>query len=226
MSGQFTESCRTLKGANRNQCRDSLQSLVGPLKKSHPQKVRPIFKRRAIKKRAQSIKRRAIKRRAQFIKRCAGHDGEARRRLGLRARLSAGGKRRAMRVAASAIRPRQRLRLRHTILKPLKPTLSLKNSASSERETVEHFVAQKNGFVFPRAAHPLSRPQRVNERENWCGGTGNSTKRPGVYSVELSDAVCGAKNGSAVGCGGQSVYFEGMCGKHDGGHKFVEPAAE
>ncbi|GMP72857.1 hypothetical protein CsSME_00030752 [Camellia sinensis var. sinensis] len=32
MSGQFTESCRTHKGANRNQCRDSLQSLVGPLK--------------------------------------------------------------------------------------------------------------------------------------------------------------------------------------------------
>ncbi|CAL5430145.1 unnamed protein product [Camellia sinensis] len=33
MSGQFTESCRTHEGANRNQCRDSLQSLVGPLKK-------------------------------------------------------------------------------------------------------------------------------------------------------------------------------------------------
>ncbi|THG17602.1 hypothetical protein TEA_004908 [Camellia sinensis var. sinensis] len=32
MLGQFTESCRTLEGANRNQCRDSLQSLVGPLK--------------------------------------------------------------------------------------------------------------------------------------------------------------------------------------------------
>ncbi|CAL5378828.1 unnamed protein product [Camellia sinensis] len=45
MSGQFTESCRTHKGANRNQCRDSLQSLVGPLKKSHPQKVRPIHKK-------------------------------------------------------------------------------------------------------------------------------------------------------------------------------------
>ncbi|CAL5408716.1 unnamed protein product [Camellia sinensis] len=32
MSGQFIESCRTHKGANRNQCRDSLQSLVGPMK--------------------------------------------------------------------------------------------------------------------------------------------------------------------------------------------------
>ncbi|KAF5932340.1 hypothetical protein HYC85_028511 [Camellia sinensis] len=91
MSGQFTESCRTHKGANRNQCRDSLQSLVGPLKS------------RTLKRCAQSIKRRAIKRRAHFIKRCAGHDGEARGRLGLRARLSAGGKRRAMRVAALAI---------------------------------------------------------------------------------------------------------------------------
>ncbi|THG23001.1 hypothetical protein TEA_002658 [Camellia sinensis var. sinensis] len=61
---------------------------------------------------------------------------------------------------------------------------------------VYHF---ENGFiVFPRAAHPLSRPQRVNKRENWCGGTGNSTKRPGVCSVELSDAVGGAKNGRAV----------------------------
>ncbi|CAL5341373.1 unnamed protein product [Camellia sinensis] len=32
MSGQFTESCQTHEGANRNQCRDSLQSLVGPIK--------------------------------------------------------------------------------------------------------------------------------------------------------------------------------------------------
>ncbi|KAI8029650.1 hypothetical protein LOK49_LG01G02593 [Camellia lanceoleosa] len=31
MSGQFTESCRTHIEANRNQCRDSLQSLVGPI---------------------------------------------------------------------------------------------------------------------------------------------------------------------------------------------------
>ena len=45
------------------------------------------FKRRAIKRRAQSIKRRAIKRRAQVIKRCAGHDGEARHHIGLRARF-------------------------------------------------------------------------------------------------------------------------------------------
>ncbi|CAL5402304.1 unnamed protein product [Camellia sinensis] len=29
---QFTESCRTLVETNRNLCRDSLQSLVGPLK--------------------------------------------------------------------------------------------------------------------------------------------------------------------------------------------------
>ncbi|CAL5409263.1 unnamed protein product [Camellia sinensis] len=36
MSGQFTESCRTHKGANRNQCRDSLQSLVGPIKELPP----------------------------------------------------------------------------------------------------------------------------------------------------------------------------------------------
>ncbi|CAL5322895.1 unnamed protein product [Camellia sinensis] len=103
MSGQFTESCRTHKGANRNQCRDSLQSLVGPIKNRILKRCAQFFKRRAIKRRAQSIKRRAIKRRAQFIKRCAGHDGEARGRLGLRARLSAGGKRRAMRVAALAI---------------------------------------------------------------------------------------------------------------------------
>ncbi|THG12665.1 hypothetical protein TEA_026792 [Camellia sinensis var. sinensis] len=50
---------------------------------------------------------------------------------------------------------------------------------------------RENGLVlvFPWTAHPLSRPQRVNKRENWCGGTGNSTKRPGVCSVELSDAV-------------------------------------
>ncbi|THG00406.1 hypothetical protein TEA_019682 [Camellia sinensis var. sinensis] len=47
---------------NRNQCRDSLQSLVGPLKSR-------TLKRLAIKRRAQSIKRRAIKRRA--IKRSA-----------------------------------------------------------------------------------------------------------------------------------------------------------
>ena len=73
MSGQFTESCQTHEGAHRNQCRDSLQSHVGPMKTMHPQKVCPIMsKRRAIKRRAQSIKRRAIKRRAQFIKRCAG----------------------------------------------------------------------------------------------------------------------------------------------------------
>ncbi|GMP41527.1 hypothetical protein CsSME_00011601 [Camellia sinensis var. sinensis] len=91
MSGQFTESCRTLVETNRNLCRDSLQSLVGPLYS------------RTLKRCAQFIKRRAIKRRAQFIKKCAGHDGEARGRLGLRARLSAGGKRRAIRVAASAI---------------------------------------------------------------------------------------------------------------------------
>ncbi|CAL5343519.1 unnamed protein product [Camellia sinensis] len=32
MSGQFTESCRTLVETNRNLCRDSLQSLVGPIK--------------------------------------------------------------------------------------------------------------------------------------------------------------------------------------------------
>ncbi|CAL5380946.1 unnamed protein product [Camellia sinensis] len=68
MSGQFTESCRTHEGANRNQCRDSLQSLVGPLKN-------------------RTLKRRAIKRRAQVIKRCAGHDGEARHHIGLRARF-------------------------------------------------------------------------------------------------------------------------------------------
>ncbi|KAF5944255.1 hypothetical protein HYC85_018332 [Camellia sinensis] len=43
--------------------------------------------RRAIKRRAQSIKRRAIKRRAQVIKRYAGHDGEARHHIGLRARF-------------------------------------------------------------------------------------------------------------------------------------------
>ncbi|GMP42018.1 hypothetical protein CsSME_00011902 [Camellia sinensis var. sinensis] len=110
MSGQFTESCQTHKGANRNQCRDSLQSLVGPIKEltginvgtvyrvlSDPLKNRILkrcaqfIKRRAIKRRA--IKRRAIKRRVHFIKRCA---------MKRRASLS-GVKRRAMRVAASAI---------------------------------------------------------------------------------------------------------------------------
>ncbi|KAF5938942.1 hypothetical protein HYC85_023201 [Camellia sinensis] len=50
-------------------------------------------------------------------------------------------------------------------------------------------LTEKNGFVFPRSAHLLSRPQRVNKRDNWCGGTGTSTKRPGVCSVELSDAT-------------------------------------
>ncbi|CAL5372421.1 unnamed protein product [Camellia sinensis] len=65
MSGQFTESCRTLKGANRNQCRDSLQSLVGPLKSRTLKRRAQSIKRRAIKRRAQSIKRRAIKRRAR-----------------------------------------------------------------------------------------------------------------------------------------------------------------
>ncbi|CAL5365662.1 unnamed protein product [Camellia sinensis] len=75
MSGQFTESCRTHEGANRNQCRDSLQSLVGPLKS------------RTLKRCAQSFKRRAIKRRAQSIKRCAGHYGDARDYLGLRAHV-------------------------------------------------------------------------------------------------------------------------------------------
>ncbi|THG06007.1 hypothetical protein TEA_021325 [Camellia sinensis var. sinensis] len=64
MSGQFTESCRTHEGANRNQCRDSLQSLVGPLKSRTLKRCTQSFKRRAIKRRAQSIKRRAIKRRA------------------------------------------------------------------------------------------------------------------------------------------------------------------
>ncbi|CAL5393657.1 unnamed protein product [Camellia sinensis] len=87
MSGQFTESCRTHEGANRNQCRDSLQSLVGPLKSRTLKRCAQSFKRRAIKRRAQSIKRRAIKRRAQVIKRCVGHDGEARHHIGLRARF-------------------------------------------------------------------------------------------------------------------------------------------
>ncbi|CAL5406559.1 unnamed protein product [Camellia sinensis] len=91
MSGQFTESCRTLVETNRNQCRDSLQSLVGPLKS------------RTLKRCAQSIKRRAIKRRAQSIKRRARYDGEAREGLGWRARLSSSVKWRAIRVAASAI---------------------------------------------------------------------------------------------------------------------------
>ncbi|THG02327.1 hypothetical protein TEA_021169 [Camellia sinensis var. sinensis] len=74
MSGQFTESCRTLVETNRNQCRDSLQSLVGPMKeltgsmsgqftescrtpkKSHPQKVCPIGQKACHQKAAQSIK--------------------------------------------------------------------------------------------------------------------------------------------------------------------------
>ncbi|CAL5414900.1 unnamed protein product [Camellia sinensis] len=73
MSGQFMGSCRTVE-------------------KVAPSKGVPKF-----------VKRRAIKRRAQFIKRCAGHDGEARECLGWRARLSSGGKWRAIRVAASAI---------------------------------------------------------------------------------------------------------------------------
>ncbi|CAL5445177.1 unnamed protein product [Camellia sinensis] len=76
MSGQFIGSCRTVVDANRNQCRDSLWGHVGPLLKGAPSKGVPNF-----------VKRRAIKRRAQFIKRCAGHDGEARGRLGLRARV-------------------------------------------------------------------------------------------------------------------------------------------
>ncbi|CAL5389475.1 unnamed protein product [Camellia sinensis] len=87
MSGQFTESCRTHKGANRNQCRDSLQSLVGPLKSRTLKRCAQSFKRRAIKRRAKSIKRRAIKRRAHSIKRCAGHDGETRDHIGWRARF-------------------------------------------------------------------------------------------------------------------------------------------
>ncbi|THG17559.1 hypothetical protein TEA_004947 [Camellia sinensis var. sinensis] len=45
------------------------------------------WKSRTLKRCAQSFKRRAIKRRAQSIKRCAGHDGEARDYLGLRARF-------------------------------------------------------------------------------------------------------------------------------------------
>mgnify|MGYP003702749267 CR=1 FL=1 len=68
MSGQFTESCRTLVETNRNQCRDSFQSLVGPFKSRTLKRCAQLIKRRAIKKRVQSIKRRAIKRRA--IKRC------------------------------------------------------------------------------------------------------------------------------------------------------------
>ena len=99
MSGQFTESCRTLEKANRYQMSGQFIESCRTLGKVAPAKGVPNF-----------VKRCAIKRRAQFIKRCAGHDGEARGRLGVRARLSAGGKRRAMRVAASAIRQRLRLR--------------------------------------------------------------------------------------------------------------------
>ncbi|CAL5348408.1 unnamed protein product [Camellia sinensis] len=66
----FMGSCRTAVKANRNQYRDSLQSLVGPLKS------------RTLKRCAQSVKRRA-----QSIKRCAGHYGEARDYLGLRAHV-------------------------------------------------------------------------------------------------------------------------------------------
>ncbi|CAL5329523.1 unnamed protein product [Camellia sinensis] len=81
MSGQFTESCRTHKGANRNQCRDSLQSLVGPIKntlydgvyrlpkyryiwiyivspqKSRPQKARPLYQRMCHEKACQFVGR-------------------------------------------------------------------------------------------------------------------------------------------------------------------------
>ncbi|CAL5401955.1 unnamed protein product [Camellia sinensis] len=119
MSGQFTESCRTLEKANRYQMSGQFIESCRTLVKVAPSKGVPNFvKRRAIKRRAQFIKRRAIKRRAikrrvHFVKRCA---------MKRRASLS-GGKRRAIRVAASAIYPRRRLRLRHTILKPLKPTL-------------------------------------------------------------------------------------------------------
>ncbi|THG19762.1 hypothetical protein TEA_008316 [Camellia sinensis var. sinensis] len=63
---------------NRNQCRDSLQSLVGPLEKLTGIKCRDSvqslvgpLKSRTLKRCAQSVKRRAIKRRAQSIKRCA-----------------------------------------------------------------------------------------------------------------------------------------------------------
>ncbi|CAL5411214.1 unnamed protein product [Camellia sinensis] len=90
MSGQFTESCRTLVETNRNQCRDSLQSLVGPLKSRTLKRCAQSVKRRAIKRRAQSIKRRAIKscalkRRAHFIKsrarqKASSHQKVSRRR--------------------------------------------------------------------------------------------------------------------------------------------------
>ncbi|THG02173.1 hypothetical protein TEA_004797 [Camellia sinensis var. sinensis] len=58
--------------------------------------------------------------------------------------------------------------------------------------------SKENGFIFPESAHSLSLTYNESTREdNWCGCTGNATKRPGVCSVELSDAVGGAK-GMAV----------------------------
>ncbi|CAL5322340.1 unnamed protein product [Camellia sinensis] len=109
MSGQFTESCRTHKGANRNQCRDSLQSLVGPIKELTGINVGTVYRVLSdpctsctLKRRAQFIKRRAIKRRAHFIKRCTGHDGEA-RDSACAPRLSSSAERRMIRVAALVI---------------------------------------------------------------------------------------------------------------------------
>ncbi|THF98432.1 hypothetical protein TEA_029523 [Camellia sinensis var. sinensis] len=85
----FMGSCRTVGKANRNQCRDSLWDHVGPLEKLTGIKCRDSLwvmsdrcKSRTLKRCAQSVKRRA-----QSIKRCAGHDGEARDYLGVRARF-------------------------------------------------------------------------------------------------------------------------------------------
>ncbi|CAL5442007.1 unnamed protein product [Camellia sinensis] len=63
MSGQFTESYRTLEGANRNQCRDSLQSLVGPIKELTGINVGTVY--RVL---SDPLKSRTLKRCAQFFK--------------------------------------------------------------------------------------------------------------------------------------------------------------
>ncbi|THF99522.1 hypothetical protein TEA_002974 [Camellia sinensis var. sinensis] len=88
----FIGSCRTVGDANRNQMSGQFIGSCRTVGKAAPSKGVPNV-----------VKRRAIKRRAQFIKRCAEHDGEALECLGWRARLSSGGKGRAMRVAALAI---------------------------------------------------------------------------------------------------------------------------
>ena len=126
MSGQITESCRTHKGANRNQCRDSLQSLVGPLKsrtlkrcaqfcqkachqKACHQKACPLYQKMCHEKACQFVGRQE----ARDTRGCLGY--------------------------LTKTKAEAEAEVYHS--ETSEPNPSLKNSASSERETVEHFVA-------------------------------------------------------------------------------------